>query len=424
MFGVITDPPALLRAAFDAAVASAQAEQLIPHLQALPECHGETVILAVGKAAAPMARVASQIFPAARGMVVAPHGHTLETHLTPYFASHPVPDDGSLAASHAAIQLAQSLRPQDQLLCLISGGGSALLSAPLPGMDPALKRQIHQELLASGASIAELNTVRKQLSLVKGGRLAKACAGTVLNFLISDVPGDAPEFIASGPTVAAHTTQADAWAVVTRYGLPSADAIRPWLTDPQWATPDAGDPCFSSVQTTLIATPQQALEAAARVFEQAGVMPWILSDRLEGESEAVAPVLAAVAQSLRVDTTPLLPPVCVLSGGETTVRVTGTGVGGPNVQFLLALLVALEGTPGIWAMACDTDGVDGAKGNAGAWIGPESLAKAQALGLDPKRALSDQDAHHFFEALGQAVITGPTGTNVNDFRAILVLPPV
>ncbi len=182
MFGVITDPPALLRAAFDAAVASAQAEQLIPHLQALPDCPGETVILAVGKAAAPMARVASQIFPAARGMVVAPHGHALETHLTPYFASHPVPDDGSLAASDAAMQLAQSLRPQDRLLCLISGGGSALLSAPLPGMDPALKRQIHQELLASGATIAELNTVRKQLSLVKGGRLAKACAGTVLNF--------------------------------------------------------------------------------------------------------------------------------------------------------------------------------------------------------------------------------------------------
>jgi glycerate 2-kinase len=421
---VITDPPALLRAAFDAAVASAQAEQLTPHLQALPDCPGETVILAVGKAAVPMARVASRVFPQARGMVVAPHGHALETQLTPYFASHPVPDDGSLAASDAAMQLAQSLRPQDRLLCLISGGGSALLSAPLPGMDPALKRQIHQELLASGASIAELNTVRKQLSLVKGGRLAKACAGTVFNFLISDVPGDAPEFIASGPTVAAHTSQDDAWAVVTRYGLPSAAAIQPWLTDPQWATPSPEDPCFSKVQTTLIATPQQALQAAASVFTSAGVTPWILSDRLEGESEAVAPVLAAVAQSLHVETTPLAPPICLLSGGETTVRVTGTGVGGPNVQFLLALLVALEGTPGIWAMACDTDGVDGAKHNAGAWIGPATLAKAQALGLDPKRALLEQDAHHFFEALGQAVVTGPTGTNVNDFRAILVLPRV
>jgi len=416
-------PEAVLRQAFDAAVASAQASALAPHLHALPPCAGETVFLAVGKAAAPMATLAGTLFPKARGLVVLPHNQSITTHFQVIAANHPVPDAGSLAAAHAALALAESLGPRDRLICLVSGGGSALLSAPLPGMDPALKQQIHRELLASGATIAELNTVRKQLSRVKGGRLAKACLGQVLNFLISDVPGDAPEFIASGPTVPAHTDQAEAVAIITRYALPSAAAVLPWLADPAQATPSPDDPCFQRVQTTLVATPQRALEAAAAVCQAAGLTPWILSDRLEGDSETVAGVLAAMARSAQRQTTPVAPPLCLLSGGETTVRVTGGGQGGPNVQFLLALLIALDGTPGIWAMACDTDGVDGAKANAGGWIGPESLTRARSLGLDPKAALVNQDAHGFFEALGQAVITGPTGTNVNDFRAIVVLDP-
>ncbi len=415
------NPKALLHQAFEAAVDAAKAHVLIPHLEALPPVEGRTVVLVVGKAASAQAPVAQACLPHATGLVIMPHGHSVDTTFEVIEAAHPVPDAGSVRAAERAFELAQSLGPADRLVCLISGGGSALMSAPLPGMPLALKLDMHQALLASGATISELNTVRKQLSLVKGGRLAAATQAQVVNFLISDVPGDRAEFIASGPTVPAHTTQADAWSVLERHQISGREALKPWLADSSWATPAPDDACFDRVHTTLVAAPSQSLKAAQAVLEAAGVECWVLGDSIEGDSETVARVMAETAlwQRRHGQRTQ---PLCLLSGGETTVKVSGEGLGGPNAHFALALLDALAGEDGISAIVCDTDGVDGGAQIAGAYLDSHTLDVAQSAGLSVGDALVRQDAHGFFSAIDHSVIPGPTGTNVNDFRAILIEP--
>jgi glycerate 2-kinase len=415
------NPQELLRSAFDKAVEAAQASCLIPHLNALPPIDGKTVFLVAGKAASQHARVAQECLGDIEGLCILPKGHQVSTSLKVIEASHPVPDAGSLLAAQEAMALAQSLGPNDRMICLISGGGSALMSAPLPTMDTELKMRTHRALLASGATISELNTVRKQLSLVKGGRLVEACRGRIVNFLVSDVPGDRVEFIASGPTVPAHTNQADAIDVLTRHKIDVLDELLPWLSDPKNATPVPDAACFDRVSTTIVAAPSQSLKAAQEFLEARGVECWILGDSIEGDSEKVARVMAETALWQRRHRT-LTKPLCLLSGGETTVKVTGTGIGGPNAHFALALLDALDGTRGISAIVCDTDGVDGAAEIAGALIDDQTLTRVGEANLDHREAFKRQDAHTFFQSIGQSVIPGPTGTNVNDFRAILIEP--
>ena len=415
------NPSDLLRVAFDHAVAAAQAECLIPHLNELPTIDGKTRFLVVGKAAAQHASTAAECLGDIEGLCIIPKGHQVSTTLTVIEASHPVPDSGSLQAAEAALALAQSLGPDDRLVCLISGGGSALMSAPLAAMDPDLKMRTHRALLASGATISELNTVRKQLSLVKGGRLAEACQGHVLNFLVSDVPGDRVEFIASGPTVPANTHQSDAIEVLKRYQIDLLDELLPWLSNRDHATPQPDADCFQRVTTTIVAAPSQSLKQAQVFLESKGVECWLLGDSIEGDSVTVARVMAETALWQRRHRT-LERPLCLLSGGETTVKVVADGIGGPNAHFALALLDALEGARGISAFVCDTDGVDGGAQIAGALIDDQTLMKARRQGLDHRDAMSRQDAHTFFQSIGQSVIPGPTGTNVNDFRAILIEP--
>jgi glycerate 2-kinase len=415
------NPQELLRSAFDKAVEAAQASCLIPHLNALPPIDGKTVFLVAGKAASQHARIAQECLGDIEGLCILPKGHQVSTSLKVIEASHPVPDAGSLLAAQEAMALAQSLGPNDRMVCLISGGGSALMSAPLPTMDPELKMRTHRALLESGATISELNTVRKQLSLVKGGRLVEACRGSIVNFLVSDVPGDRVEFIASGPTVPAHTNQADAIDVLTRHKIDVLDELLPWLSDPKNATPAPDAACFDRVSTTIVAAPSQSLKAAQEFLEAQGVECWVLGDSIEGDSETVARVMAETALWQRRHRT-LTKPLCLLSGGETTVKVTGTGIGGPNAHFALALLDALDGARGISAIVCDTDGVDGAAEIAGALIDDQTLTKVGEANLDHREAFKRQDAHTFFESIGQSVIPGATGTNVNDFRAILIEP--
>ncbi|MCH1449367.1 MAG: DUF4147 domain-containing protein [Litoricolaceae bacterium] len=415
------NPSDLLRVAFDHAVAAAQAECLIPHLNELPTIDGKIRFLVVGKAAAQHASTAAECLGDIEGLCIIPKGHQVSTTLTVIEASHPVPDAGSLQAAEAALALAQSLGPDDRLVCLISGGGSALMSAPLAAMNPDLKMRTHRALLASGATISELNTVRKQLSLVKGGRLAEACQGHVLNFLVSDVPGDRVEFIASGPTVPANTHQSDAIEVLKRYQIDLLDELLPWLSNRDHATPQPDADCFQRVTTTIVAAPSQSLKQAQAFLESKGVECWLLGDSIEGDSVTVARVMAETALWQRRHRT-LERPLCLLSGGETTVKVVADGIGGPNAHFALALLDALEGARGISAIVCDTDGVDGGAQIAGALIDDQTLMKARRQGLDHRDAMSRQDAHTFFQSIGQSVIPGPTGTNVNDFRAILIEP--
>ncbi len=418
------NPGALLRAMFDAAIAAARPATVVPPYLPTPP-RGRLVVIGAGKASAAMARAVEDNWPGpVEGLIATRHGHGVHCrHIEILEAGHPVPDATGLEAAQRMIALAERLSADDLALCLISGGGSALLPLPLPGVTLADKQQIGRALLASGATIGEMNVVRRHLSGIKGGRLAAAChPARVLTLLISDVPGDRPLDIASGPTVADPTTCADALVVLDRYGIAVGPRVSEVLLTAAGETVKPGDPRLAGIETQIVAAPRQSLEAAAAVARRAGVAPHILGDAIEGESREVARSMATIALQAATSGEPARAPCVLLSGGETTVTVRGGGRGGRNVEFLLSLAIALDGHPDIHAIAGDTDGIDGTEDVAGAMIAPDSLSRARAAGVRPDDALADNDAHVFFESLGDQIVTGPTLTNVNDFRAILILP--
>ena len=418
---MVTQPRVLLRAMFDAAVAAADPLQRVASFLP-PRPSGRVVVVGAGKASARMAQAVEQSWDGPlSGLVVTRYGYAVPCkHIEIAAAAHPVPDAAGEAAARRILELACGLGDGDLLLALISGGGSALLALPAPGITLTDKQEINTALLRCGASIGSMNVVRKHLSAIKGGRLAAAAfPATTVGLLISDVPGDDPAVIASGPTVGEASQPGQALASLRACGVPVPPAVRAHLeTTPGCPGPD--DPRMARVTNHVIAAPQQSLEAAATVARQAGVTPVILGDSLEGESREVGIVLAGIARQVRRHSQPAPPPCVLLSGGETTVTVRGTGRGGRNVELLLSLVLALRGAPGVHAIAGDTDGVDGAEEVAGALVGPDTLRRAQQLGVDAAAALAGNDGHGFFASLGDQVVTGPTLTNVNDFRAVLV----
>ena len=418
----VPDPRTLLRQMFDAAVASAQpALCLPPHLPEAPK--GRTIVIGAGKASAAMARALEDHWPGPlEGLVVTRYGYEVPCERIEIVqAAHPVPDEAGLAASRRIADKVTGLGEDDLVIALISGGGSSLLVAPAPGLTLADKRAVNAALLASGASISEMNCVRRHLSALKGGRLGALChPARVVTLLISDVPGDDPRDIASGPTVADPTTCADALGIVDRYRMEVPDVVRRLLADGACESVKPGDPRLARSETRMITAPQIALEAAAKVARDAGVAAHILGDSLEGESRDLGKAMAGIARQVALRGQPFEAPCVLLSGGETTVTVRGAGRGGRNVEFLLSLAVALDGLAGVHAIAGDTDGVDGAEEIAGAHVTPDTLARAWAAGINPRTSLDANDGHGFFRALGDSVVTGPTLTNVNDFRAILV----
>jgi len=420
-------PRALLRQMFDAAVAAAQPELCLgAHLPEPPK--GRTVVVGAGKASAAMARAFEDLWTAQHnrpleGVVVTRYGYEVPCrHIQIVQAAHPVPDAAGLAATQRILHTVQGLTADDLVIALISGGGSSLLVAPGAGLTLADKQKVNKDLLASGATISEMNCVRRHLSAIKGGRLGAACApAQLLTLLISDVPGDAPMDIASGPTVADATTCADALAIVQRYRIDLPAAAQQLLESGTGETIKPGDAQLARSRTALITTPQMALEAAAQVARAVGITPYILGDSLEGEARDVAKALAGITRQVVQHGQPFERPCVLLSGGETTVTLrNSSGRGGRNVEFLLALASALADTPGVYALAGDTDGVDGVEEIAGAVFTPDTLARAWAQGMNPRQFLDANDAHTFFQRLGDSVVTGPTLTNVNDFRAIWV----
>lgn len=407
---------------FDAAVAAAQpALCLPPHLPAPPS--GRLLVVGAGKASAAMARAVEDHYPGAlSGLVVTRYGYAVPCERIEIVeAAHPVPDQAGETAARRLLDFVQGLTADDLVLCLISGGGSSLLPLAQPGLTLADKQALNRALLASGASITEMNCVRRHLSAIKGGRLAAAChPARVVNLLLSDVPGDDPIDIASGPTVADPTTCADALEILRRYRIDVPPRALSILESGEGETLKPGDPRLPSIETHFIATPQMALEAAASVARDAGLTPYILGDAIEGEARDVAKTMAGIALQISRRSQPMASPCVLLSGGETTVTLRGQGRGGRNVEFLLSLGLALRGEPGIHALAGDTDGVDGAEEIAGALLGPDTLARAWDQSINARERLDDNDGHGFFEALGDSVVTGPTLTNVNDFRAIVI----
>ncbi len=436
-----TDPRGFLRALYDAAVARAlPAENTARFLPPPPK--GRTVVLGAGKAGGAMAAAVDALWPkdaALSGLVVTRYDHVPAAYrakpgrIEVVEAAHPVPDEAGRRAAQRIAELAQGLTKDDLVLCLISGGGSALLAMPAAGITLEEKQAVNKALLKSGAAIDEMNCVRKHLSAIKGGRLAALCApAQVVTLLISDVPGDAPEVIASGPTVADSTTCADALRILKRYEIAIPEAARAGLESGSFETPKPGDACFSGHVVHMIATPQQSLEAAAAVARATGLEAHILSDEIEGESHVVGRVHAALARSVARRGAPFAKPCVILSGGETTVTVkskgdgsrgpgSSPGRGGRATEFLMGCTIALQGEPGVFVLAADTDGIDGVEDNAGAIVTPDTLARAQVLSLKAQEFLDRNDAYNFFKPLGDLVVPGPTFTNVNDFRAVLVL---
>jgi glycerate 2-kinase len=432
----LNNPRALLRHLFDIAVQRAlPLHNTAAHLPPPPK--GRTVVLGAGKAAGAMAHAVEALWPAEAplsGLVVTRYHHTparpdgVKPRIEVVEAAHPVPDVAGLAAAQRILQLAQGLTKDDLVLCLISGGGSSLLTLPCEGLTLPDKQRINQQLLESGANILEMNTVRKHLSAIKGGRLAAACApAQVVTLTISDVPGDDVSVIASGPTVADASTCAEALAVLYRYGIEVPAAVRALLESGALETPKPGDACFTGHTTHLIATPQQSLDAAADAARALGLNAYVLSDEMEGESREVGKVHAALARSTALGRSSFQKPCVILSGGETTVTVRPRtegqpkGRGGRAGEFCMGLAQALNGVPGVWALAADTDGIDGVEDNAGALVVPDTLSRASHQGLKLADHLARNDAHTFFEALGDLVVSGPTHTNVNDFRAVLIV---
>jgi glycerate 2-kinase len=417
-------PSRFLRDLYYSAVNSVSAERCLPAFLPPPPPHGRTLVVGAGKGAAAMAQVVERHWQGAiSGLVVTRYGHGADCkRIEVVEAAHPVPDEAGRRAAGRMLEMVRGLTEDDLVLCLISGGGSALLALPGDGITLEQKQLVNKALLKSGATIAEMNCVRKHLSNIKGGRLALACApARVVTLLISDVPGDEPGIIASGPTLPDDGTCAEALAILRKYGIDAPDNIRQHLASGAGETPKTGDPRFARNAHHVIATAQDALEAAAAAARAAGVTPYILSDGIEGEARDVGIMHAAIARQTARRGQPFGTPCVLLSGGETTVTVRGKGRGGRNAEFLLSLAVALQSHPGIYAIACDTDGIDGSEDNAGALYGPDSLVRAAALGLRARGMLENNDGYGFFSALEDLVVSGPTRTNVNDFRAILIL---
>jgi len=417
------DPNALLRAMFDAAVASAQPERVIEKFLPQPP-KGRTIVVGAGKASAAMAAALEKFWPGpVTGLVLTRYGYSVPCQRIEIAeGSHPVPDANGEKAARRILATVQGLTKDDLVICLMSGGASALLALPAEGLTLADKQAVNKSLLMSGANITEMNCVRKHLSAIKGGRLAATAApAKVVTLLISDVPGDDPAVIGSGPTVPDPTTYADALAIVQRYGIEPPPAALKRLQAGQDETPKPGDPRLAGNEVRMIAAPQASLEAAAAVARASGVTPVILGDAIEGEARHVAMVHAGIARQVARHGQPAPKPCVLLSGGETTVTVRGKGRGGRNVEFLLGLAVALDAHPGIHAIAGDTDGIDGTEDNAGAILRPDSLERARAKGLLARAMLENNDGYSFFSGLGDLVVTGPTRTNVNDFRAVLIL---
>ena len=415
-------PRDILRRLFDVAVAAADPALCVPpHLP--PDDGGRLIVIGAGKASAAMAQAVERHWsgPLA-GLVVTRYGHGVPCQRIEIVeAAHPVPDAAGEAAANSIFRQISGLTVADRVLALISGGGSALLAAPAAGVTLAEKRALTAALLKSGASIGEINCVRKHLSAIKGGRLAAAAyPASVLTLAISDVPGDDPAVIASGPTVGDPTTCADALRILDAYAIAVPPELRQRLQSGERETPKPGDPRLARSEFRLIASPRQMLEAAAAEAHRLGVTPLILGDALEGEAREVGKLMAGMAKSCAQHGYPAAKPCVLLSGGETTVTVRGAGRGGRNTEFLLALAQALDGAPGIHALAADTDGIDGSEDNAGAFITPDTLRRAKAAGLDVPGLLANNDAWACFSQLGDLLVTGPTRTNVNDFRAILI----
>ncbi len=419
----MTDPIPQLRALFDRAVAVADPmRSLAVHLPPRPA--GRMLVIGAGKASARMAEAVEAAWGPCEGLVITRYGYGRPcAGIEIVEAAHPVPDAAGAAATSRMLAMIGSLGQDDFVLALISGGASALLVAPSEGVTLAEKQAVNAALLSSGAPIDRMNTVRKHLSRVKGGQLAAAAwPAQMLCLMLSDVPGDDPAFIGSGPTVGDASTPADARAVLADWAIEAPKSVRAALLRPSGVIAP-GDARLARVENRIYAAPAQSLAAAAQMARAHGWDVRILGDALEGEARIVGAAQAAKARAVQADMPPDAPPVLLLSGGELTVTRRGSGIGGPNAEFALALALALDGAPGIHAIACDTDGVDGAAEVAGAVISPQTLAQAQALGLDPRAALDANDAHSFFARLNAQVITGPTLTNVNDFRAILIAPP-
>ncbi|MEO8145624.1 MAG: glycerate kinase [Betaproteobacteria bacterium] len=422
-------PRELLEASFRAAVAAADPLEIVPaHLPPPPD--GRTLVLAAGKAAASMALAVERHWPADRklfGIALTRYGHALTLERIRWVeAGHPVPDEAGAQATREMLGAARAIKSVDLLLALVSGGGSALLSLPVEGISIADLRKVTQDLLRSGATIQEINTVRKHLSQIQGGRLAAACKAPVLTLIISDVTGDDATHIASGPCAPDPTTFQEAVDVLNRFDVKPPRAVLEHLIcglrGEREETPKPGSPVFEKVENRVIATARGSLDAAAKLFRDNGVEPVILGDSITGEAREVAKVMAALAREIRAHGAPFKPPVALLSGGECTVTVRGNGGrGGRCAEFLLALGIELAGTADVHAIAADTDGIDGSEDNAGALLAPDSIARARAHGLDARKYLAANDSYGIFSSLGDLVVTGPTRTNVNDYRAILIV---
>jgi hydroxypyruvate reductase len=418
------DSTRIMREMFEAAIASAQPSRCVPpHLPRPEEVKGRLFVIGAGKASAAMARAVEDHYtgPLA-GLVVTRYGYNVPCQKIEIVeAAHPVPDAAGLQAAKRLLELASGLTADDVVLCLISGGGSSLLPLPLPGLTLDDKQEVNRALLASGASISEMNTVRRHLSGIKGGRLAAAChPARVITLVLSDVPGDQPMDIASGPTVGDPTTCADALEIVQRYAIQLPPNVRQVLESGAGESVKPDDPRLAGIDTRMVAAPQQSLEVAAEVAQKHGYPPHILSDAIEGEARDVGKVLAALALQVAERGQPFTAPCAILSGGETTVTLRGKGRGGRNVECLLSFAIATRGHARIHALMGDTDGVDGMEEIAGGQVGPDTLERAFAQGTNPRHSLDNNDGHSFFESLGDSVITGPTLTNVNDFRVILI----
>jgi glycerate 2-kinase len=423
--GMISPEPRMfLESLFREAIAAADPKLCVPpHLPEAP--HGRTVVVGAGKASAAMASTVEAHWPGElSGLVITRYGHGVACERIEIVqAAHPVPDAAGLRAAERIAKLVGGLGADDLVICLISGGGSALLSAPADGLTLEDKREVNRQLLASGAPISEMNCLRKHLSSLKGGRLAAAAhPARVVSLIISDVPGDDPSVVASGPTAADPTSREDALAIIEKRKLKLPRAVLRFLETPEAETPKPGDERLARVENRMIATPAQSLAAAGRLARQAGYAVLDLGDRVEGEARDVARDHAGLALEIAAGRHGVRAPAVVLSGGETTVTMRGRGRGGRNSEYALALAVALDGHPGVWAIAGDTDGIDGSQDNAGALVAPDTLARARAAGIEAAARLADNDAYGFFAALGELVVTGPTLTNVNDFRAILIEP--